>query len=430
MSDIKNSIAAAFLGLGLVLTNFLPSLADSAETEPPLSVSYCVELIMRFIPDMQQGTPLLEQDIESIKQCQEMFDTLVNEPFLSKVECINLIPLNFPYFLGASTPIEDNTLSLSRCKDFIETVYIPSDSMYPNLQISDRVLLDKTAYNSRLPQRSDIIAFQPTPTLREQNFTDRFLFRIIGLPGETVEIKNGFVYINGQPLREDYIAEAPEYQYGPVVVPDNHYLVLGDQRNNSYDSHYWGFVNRELIIGQIIAVIYPVYRQQTLNDFNLLDEETKAAVFITMNELSSLYSTFLSISESLNNPEADEVESKIYVHSMNRAQQGFYLENGYFSSDLSELDLGIDSETENYSYTIIVTDDKQIIQNTGIAKTPEIKSYVGIVWIGKDDDTNEPTPLAIFCESDRPTTVPPPQAMLPVDETQAPTCPPGYSMIE
>ena len=429
MSDFKNSIAAAFLGLGLILTNSLPSQANSAETEPPLSVSYCVELIMKLIPDMQPGTPLLEHDVESIKPCQEMFDTFANEPFLSKVECINLIPLSFPYFLGASTPIENNPLSLSRCTDFIDTVYIPSGSMEPNLQINDRGLLDKTAYDSRFPQRSEIIAFHPTPTLREQNFTDRFIKRIIGLPGETVEITNGLVYINGQPLREDYIAEAPEYHYGPVVVPDNHYLVLGDQRNNSYDSHYWGFVNRELIIGQVIAVIYPINRQQLLNNFNLLDKETQASVFRLMNDLLSLYSTFLAVSERINNPAASEVEGRVYVYSMNRAQQGFYLENGYFSSDLSELDLGIDSETENYSYTSIATDDKQIIQNTGIAKTPEIKSYLGIVWIGKDDDTNEQTPLAIFCESDRPTTVPPPQAILPVDVTQEPTCPPGYSRL-
>ncbi|MEQ9625261.1 signal peptidase I [Coleofasciculus chthonoplastes] len=386
---------------------------------------------MKLIPDMQQGTPLLEQDIESINQCQERFKNFANDPFLSKVECINLIPLNFPYFLGASTPIEDNPFSLSRCKDFIETVYLPSSvSMQPNLQSFDYVLLDKTAYNSRLPQRSDIIFFQPTQTLREQNFTAPFVKRIIGLPGETVEINNGLVYINGQPLQEDYIEEAPEYQYGPVVIPDNHYLVLGDNRNNSYDSHYWGFVNRELIIGQVIAVIYPIGRLSTLNNFNLLEKETQVSIVKLMNNLLSLYSTFLSISERINNPEADEVESKIYVHSMNRAQQGFYLENGYFSSDLSELDLGIDSETENYSYNIIVTDDKQIIQNTGIAKTPEIKSYVGIIWIGKNDDTNEQTPLAILCESDRPTTTPPPKAMLPVDETQEPTCPPGYSSIE
>ncbi|MEQ8963911.1 MAG: signal peptidase I, partial [Coleofasciculus sp. C2-GNP5-27] len=95
--------------------------------------------------------------------------------------------------------------------------------------------------------------------------------------------------INGQPLLEEYIEEAPEYQYGPVVVPDNHYLVLGDNRNNSYDSHYWGFVNQDLIIGKAIAIIYPAEHQQLLDNANSLDEETKASVLRLMKNLSSRY---------------------------------------------------------------------------------------------------------------------------------------------
>ena len=83
---------------------------------------------------------------------------------------------------------------------------------------------------------------------------------MIGLPGETVEVKRGQVYINGQPLQEDYIAEAPQYQWGPVKIPARHYVVLGDNRNNSYDSHYWGFVPRELIIGKAISIYWPPER--------------------------------------------------------------------------------------------------------------------------------------------------------------------------
>jgi signal peptidase I len=379
MSDIKNSIAATCLGLGLFWANTLPSLADSPELLP------------------------------------------------TKVECINVFGSILAGLLS-TREMETLPLSLSRCTEVIETRYMASGSMEPTLPIDVHILVDKTAYRSQPPQRSDIILFQPTPTLRELDFTDPFLHRVIGLPGETVEVKDGLVYINGQSLLEEYIKEAPEYHYGPVVVPDNHYLVLGDNRNNSYDSHYWGFVNQELIIGQAIAIIYPAEHQQVLDNTTSLDEETKASVFRLMENFSSLYEIYSS--EGIETPESQEAEGKMYVGSMNRAQQGFYLEHGYFSSDLSELDLGIDSETENYSYTIIATDDKQIIQNTGIAKTPEIKSYVGIVWVGKYDDTNEQTTRAILCESDRPTTTPPPKAMLPVDETQEPTCPPGYSSIE
>ena len=239
MSDIKNSIAAAFLGLGLFWTNALPSLADSPE------------------------------------------------PLPTKSECINLFVSTLTGLLS-TRELETLPLSLSRCPEVLETRYMASGSMEPTLPINVHILVDKTDYRSQPPQRRDIILFQPTPTIREQNFTDPFLHRLIGLPGETVAVKDGLVYINGQPLLEEYIEEAPEYQYGPVVVPDNHYLVLGDNRNNSYDSHYWGFVNQDLIIGKAIATIYPTEHQKLLDDANSLDEETKASVFRLMENLSSL----------------------------------------------------------------------------------------------------------------------------------------------
>ncbi|MEQ8970160.1 MAG: signal peptidase I [Coleofasciculus sp. C1-SOL-03] len=141
-----------------------------------------------------------------------------------------------------------------------EARYIPSGSMEPTLQINDRLIIDKISYNFRQPQRGDIVVFSPTEALKQQNFKDAFIKRVIGLPGETIEVKGGRVYVSGQLLREQYIEEEAEYSYGPVTVPENHYLVLGDNRNNSYDSHYWGFVPRENIIGRAIVRFWPLNR--------------------------------------------------------------------------------------------------------------------------------------------------------------------------
>lgn len=146
-----------------------------------------------------------------------------------------------------------------------EARYIPSGSMLPTLEINDRLIVDKLSYRFTNPERGDIIVFYPTQTLQEQNFKDAFIKRVIGLPGETVEVRGERVYINNIPIKERYIEEGPTYQYGPVLVPEGNYLVLGDNRNNSYDSHYWGFVPREKIIGRAVIRFWPPNRIGALN---------------------------------------------------------------------------------------------------------------------------------------------------------------------
>lgn len=141
-----------------------------------------------------------------------------------------------------------------------EARYIPSGSMEPTLQINDRLIIDKLTYNFRQPERGDIVVFSPTKALQQQNFKDAFIKRVIGLPGEKVEVKGGRVYINNQPLRENYIEDKPNYAFGPVTVLPGQYLVLGDNRNNSYDSHYWGFVPRDKIIGRAVVRFWPANR--------------------------------------------------------------------------------------------------------------------------------------------------------------------------
>ena len=133
-----------------------------------------------------------------------------------------------------------------------EPRYVASGSMLPTLEINDRLLIDKLSYRWSNPERGDIIVFSPPEKLKQQNVRDMLIKRVIGLPGEKVQIKEGRVYINDRPLGEKYIAERLRYQWGPVSVPSNSYLVMGDNRDHSYDGRYWGFVPRKNILGKAV----------------------------------------------------------------------------------------------------------------------------------------------------------------------------------
>lgn len=148
-----------------------------------------------------------------------------------------------------------------------ETRYIPAGSMTPTLAINDRLIIDKLSYRFRSPERGDIIVFNPTDKLQQEKLKDAFIKRIIGLPGDTIEVKSGKVYVNKNVLTENYIDEVPSYNWSSTEltpdgkVPEGNYIVLGDNRNNSYDSHYWGFVPQEKIIGRATKRFWPWQRR-------------------------------------------------------------------------------------------------------------------------------------------------------------------------
>jgi signal peptidase I len=159
-----------------------------------------------------------------------------------------------------------------------EARYIPSGSMLPTLQINDRLIIDKVSYRFANPVRGDIVVFNPTAELEkkmiinpitkkeEQEYKEAFIKRVIGLPGDRIDVKSGKVYINGKVLSEKYLDEPPGYNWSSTaltpdgIVPEGHYLVLGDNRNNSYDSHYWGFVPKDKIVGKAVVRFWPINR--------------------------------------------------------------------------------------------------------------------------------------------------------------------------
>ncbi|TAD78704.1 MAG: signal peptidase I [Oscillatoriales cyanobacterium] len=139
---------------------------------------------------------------------------------------------------------------------------IPSDSMYPTLAINDRLVIEKISHWVRPLQRGDIVVFEPPPQLQSLGYSrdQAFIKRAIAFPGETVRVSQGQVYVNNQPLVEPYIAEAPQYELPQVSIPENALFVMGDNRNNSNDSHVWGFLPAQNAIGRAWWRFWPLDR--------------------------------------------------------------------------------------------------------------------------------------------------------------------------
>jgi signal peptidase I len=165
---------------------------------------------------------------------------------------------------------------------------IPSESMVPTLQVDDRIFIEKVTKWWRPYQRGDILVFYPPDTIlrqdpisiflrasgfsgfmfrKEDHIDVAYIKRLIAGPGDTVEVKpNIGVYVNGTLLKEPYVNELaqsctrvqPETICGPVTVPEGHYYLMGDNRNQSADSRYWGFEPKERVVGRAVFRVWPL----------------------------------------------------------------------------------------------------------------------------------------------------------------------------
>ncbi len=139
---------------------------------------------------------------------------------------------------------------------------VMSGSMEPTIAVNDRLFVEKVEPASQYAF-GDIVVFYPPVPGQE---TEHYVKRLIGLPGDTIEVKNGTLYRNGAAVQEPYMKDKINYSYGPVTVPENQYFFLGDNRNDSLDSHLWKdkdgnpvpFVDKSRVIGKVMFRYYPL----------------------------------------------------------------------------------------------------------------------------------------------------------------------------
>lgn len=143
-------------------------------------------------------------------------------------------------------------------------IRVEGSSMEPSLHDGEFVVINRLAYRWANPDRGEIIVFN-FPLDPER----RFIKRIIGLPGDTVAVHQGTVFVNEIALEEPYIFAPPQYE-GEWVVEDGHYFVLGDNRNNSSDSQNWGSLEAENIIGKAVIIYWPITDLGIIPHFDLV----------------------------------------------------------------------------------------------------------------------------------------------------------------
>ncbi len=143
----------------------------------------------------------------------------------------------------------------------LQPYWVLGRSMLPTLHDGERVFLNRLVYNLKTPVRGDVVVILPLP---DEDIS--IIKRVIGLPGESVEIRDGSVWIDGQRLLEPYLEGGTEGSYGPVEVPPDHVFVLGDNRQESRDSRFAsiGFVEYERLAGKAILIYWPLTQLRTI----------------------------------------------------------------------------------------------------------------------------------------------------------------------
>lgn len=135
----------------------------------------------------------------------------------------------------------------------IEPHSVSGSSMTETFHDKDYLFVEKLGYHFTNPKQGDVVVFNPPIIERTE---DRFIKRVIGVPGDTVKIEDGVTYVNGNALKEDYVAH-PNMQTANVTLKADQYFVMGDNRAGSYDSRSWGPITKDEIQGRVLLRLYP-----------------------------------------------------------------------------------------------------------------------------------------------------------------------------
>jgi signal peptidase I len=187
-------------------------------------------------------------------------------PELTPLDRQNVVSLDLPApsparrFLIETLQTIGLALILFLAINFVSArIRVDGQSMEPSFHDGDYVIVNRLAYRNGEYKRGDVVVF-PYPLDRE----DDFIKRVIGLPGDRIAIQGGDVYVNGEVIQEDYLAEPTFGNEPEFVVPEGHVYVMGDNRNDSSDSRVWGALSEDEIIGKAIFRYWPIFDMGTV----------------------------------------------------------------------------------------------------------------------------------------------------------------------